>query len=107
VGELPDMSVDELLEIARDGGPTADLTPLLRALCLEARGDWDQAHQIAQAESGRDAAWVHAYLHRKEGDVGNAAYWYRRAGRPEGGGGFDAEWRSIAGVLLKSTPRTK
>jgi hypothetical protein len=99
------MSVDELLRMAREGDPAADLAPLLRALCLEAHGDWDGAHQIAQADSSPEAAWVHAYLHRKEGDTGNAAYWYRRAGRPEGGGGFEQEWRSIAGALLKSPPR--
>jgi hypothetical protein len=96
------MDVDELLRIARDGVPATDLAPLLRALWLEARGDWDGAHQIAQADSSRDAAWVHAYLHRKEGDTGNAAYWYRQAGRPQGQGGFEEEWRSIAGTLLGS-----
>jgi hypothetical protein len=67
---------------------------------MEARGDWNAAHQIAQDDDSRDAAWVHAYLHRKEGDLTNAAYWYRRAGRPEARGTFDDEWRSIASMLL-------
>jgi hypothetical protein len=67
---------------------------------LEARGDWDGAHQIAQDDDSRDGAWVHAYLHRKEGDDGNAAYWYRRAARPVASGAFDEEWRCIANELL-------
>jgi hypothetical protein len=67
---------------------------------LEARGDWDSAHQIAQDDDSRDGAWVHAYLHRKEGDAGNAAYWYRRAAQPVASGALDEEWRSIANALL-------
>jgi hypothetical protein len=55
------------------------LNPALRALWLDARGDWDGAHDAAQADEGGAGDWVHAYLHRKEGDPGNAAYWYRRA----------------------------
>lgn len=98
------MTVDELLTSIRDGAPARDLPPLLRALlhalCLEAGGDWNAAHEIAQSEEGRDAAWVHAYLHRKEGDAANAGYWYRRAGRPEAHGAFDEEWREIARALL-------
>ena len=49
---------------------------------LDAHGDWDGAHEAAQADEGGDGDWAHAYLHRKEGDAGNAAYWYRRAGKP-------------------------
>jgi hypothetical protein len=59
--------------------PPLNLSPALRALWLEARGDWDGAHDSAQADEGGAGDWVHAYLHRKEGDLGNAAYWYRRA----------------------------
>jgi hypothetical protein len=73
--------------------------PLL-ALWHDARGDWDGAHQLAQAEGSADSAWVHAYLHRKEGDVGNAGYWYRRAGRPAAQGDPAAEWAEIAAALL-------
>ena len=65
-----------------DPEPPAGLGPALRALWHEASGDWDAAHGLAQSEHDRDGAWVHAYLHRVEGDPGNAAYWYRRAGRP-------------------------
>ncbi len=73
---------------------------LLLALWFDARGDWAQAHGIAQEVEGPDGAWVHAYLHRKEGDTWNAGYWYRRAGRAEAKGTLRAEWEEIAGELL-------
>ena len=75
------------------------VAPLLRALWLGLRGDWGAAHEIVQAEGGADAAWVHAWLHRVEGDAPNAAYWYRRAGKPVAEGGTDAEGEAIARAL--------
>jgi hypothetical protein len=78
-----------------------DAAPLVRALWHDAAGDWDAAHRIAQDVDTSDGAWVHAYLHRKEGDVGNAGYWYRRAGRPAAAGSLDDEWRAIAVALLR------
>lgn len=74
-------------------------TPLLHALWLGLRGDWAAAHEIAQADDGADAAWVHAWLHRIEGDASNAAYWYRRAGKEVGQGSTDAEGEVIAQAL--------
>ncbi len=72
----------------------------LRALWWDAKGDWDCAHDAAQAECGALGSLVHGYLHRKEGDLGNAGYWYRRAGRPMPGGTLDAEWQELAMELL-------
>lgn len=72
----------------------------LLALWWDRRGDWQAAHAIAQAVDGADGAWVHAYLHRKEGDVANAAYWYRQAGRPEARGELHAEWEQIVAEML-------
>jgi hypothetical protein len=80
--------------------PSPDLSPALRALWLDARGDWEGAHEAAQADEGGDGDWVHAYLHRKEGDAGNAAYWYRRAGKPVCRTSLDEEWEAIAKALL-------
>lgn len=80
--------------------PPAGLSPALQALWQEAHGDWDEAHRLAQQQDDRDGAWVHAYLHRKEGDASNAAYWYRRAGRPVSSRAFADEWHEIAGALL-------
>ena len=68
-----------------------DLTPALRVLRLEAGGDWEAAHDLAQRLPDPDGARLHAFLHRVEGDLGNARYWYRRAGIPEFKGSLDAE----------------
>ena len=76
------------------------LVPPLVALWWAARGDWDKAHKIVMDQDGRDAAWVHAYLHRAEGDAGNAAYWYRQAGQPVAAATLDREWQAIATALL-------
>jgi hypothetical protein len=72
-------------------------------LWRDAHGDWDAAHDLAQSDEGGAGDWVHAYLHRKEGDDGNAAYWYRRARRPFPRGTLDEEWAEIAAALLKET----
>lgn len=82
----------------RDRADAPDL-PQLRALWLGLRGDWASAHGIVQADDGADAAWVHAWLHRIEGDVQNAAYWYRRAGKAAGEGCTDAEGEAIGRAL--------
>lgn len=79
--------------------PPPDLSAPLAALWWAAKGDWDQAHKIVQDESSREAAWVHAYLHRVEGDLGNAGYWYRQAGQPVATDSLEAEWQRIADTL--------
>jgi hypothetical protein len=76
------------------------IAPALAALWWARKGDWDKAHEIVMDESGRDAAWVHAYLHRVEGDTGNAAYWYREAKQPVAAGTLDREWEAIVAALL-------
>jgi hypothetical protein len=87
---------------ASDAAPPAGAGLPLQALWYDARGDWDRAHTAAQEDHGRDGAWVHAYLHRKEGDTGNAAYWYARARRPVVGPEvpLETEWAEIARALL-------
>lgn len=80
--------------------PPPSLAPALRAMWYEAKGDWHQAHEIVQAENDGDGAWVHAYLHRKEGDASNANYWYRRAEQPFPKLTSEAEWESLVTSLL-------
>lgn len=80
--------------------PPADLGPALAALWHEAKGDWDQAHRLAQTQKDADGAWAHAYLHRVEGNRSNAGYWYRRAEKPPSSAPFKREWDEIAGALL-------
>ena len=73
----------------------------LLALWWDARGEWEKAHEVAQDVAGRDGAWVHAYLHRKEGDLGNAGYWYRQAGRAVAAGDSRPEWEWIVREMLE------
>ena len=84
----------------RDDTPPAGLSRPLEALWHERRGSWDHAHKIAQDIDDPAGAWVHAYLHRREGDEANAAYWYRHAGKPVFRGELDVEWRAIVEALL-------
>jgi hypothetical protein len=94
------MTLDELEATLDALTPPAGLSPALCALWHDARGDWDEAHRLAGGVDDASGAWVHAYLHRKEGDLGNASYWYRRAGRDEARGSLEAEWNLIAAALL-------
>jgi hypothetical protein len=80
--------------------PPQDLSLAAQALWWDAKGDWQKAHQCAQEQEDETGAWVHAYLHRKEGDAANAGYWYRRAGKPAATVSLAAEWDAIARALL-------
>jgi hypothetical protein len=96
------MTVDQFRASLQQPAPPATLPPLLAALWWDAKGDWTRAHEIAQTENGAEAAWVHAYLHRNEGDDGNAGYWYGQARRPQCKVSFDAEWNQIVSALINS-----
>ena len=85
-----------------DAAPAPRLEPPLAALWWAAKGDWDRAHRIVQDESDAGAAWVHAYLHRVEGDLGNAGYWYRQAGQPAAKDSLEAEWERIVSTRLSA-----
>ncbi len=80
--------------------PPEDLGQALAALWHEAKGDWDRAHRLAQSQKDAGGAWVHAYLHRIEGDQSNAEHWYRRAGKPPSTAHSKQEWDEIAAALL-------
>lgn len=83
--------------------PPEGISKPLQALWYDGRSDWEAAHNIAQDIDSADGSWIHAYLHRKEGDQGNAAYWYRRAGKPVPDVSLTEEWKQIAKALLKET----
>ena len=95
------MTLDEFKRALSSARPPADLPQALVALWQDATGNWDAAHKVAQDIDDEDSAWIHAYLHRKEGDAGNAAYWYRRAGKPVSKLALDVEWEEIATDLLQ------
>ena len=83
-----------------DAAPAPDLAAPLAALWWAAKDNWDAAHRIVQDENDKASAWVHAYLHRVEGDLGNAGYWYRRAGQPVAKDSLEAEWERMVSALL-------
>lgn len=94
------MSPGDILAAIDAGHPPPEgLAAPLRALWLAQAGDWEGAHTLAQAAGNRDGDWVHAYLHRVEGDLGNAQYWYSRAGRPMPAGTLPSEWRQLVDAL--------
>jgi hypothetical protein len=95
------MDLSGFLASLAGAAPPPGLSLALQALWRDAKGDWDGAHDLAQRDGGGAGDWVHAYLHRKEGDPGNAGYWYRRARKPAAEGSLDAEWADIAAALLR------
>jgi hypothetical protein len=93
------MTLDEFNATLTAAAPPGVAAPL-RALWHDARGDWNAAHAIAQDIDDATGAWIHAYLHRKEGDLENAGYWYRRASQPIATDSLHAEWQRIVVALL-------
>jgi hypothetical protein len=98
------MTLREFKTSLRNPHPPSRISPLLRALWFDANGDWQAAHTLAQDVDSPEGAWVHGYLHRKEGDLQNAAYWYRRAARDYPGETLGKEWDIIARDLLDRMP---
>jgi hypothetical protein len=94
------MTLIEFEQSLQSKTPPADLSPALLALWHDGCGDWHRAHEVAQEIENETGSWVHGYLHRKEGDEGNAHYWYRRAKVTPGSGPLEAEWRAIVEALL-------
>jgi len=94
------MTFDDFAHSLTAAQPPVGLTPALAGLWWDAKNDWHQAHESAQQDEGPEGCWVHAYLHRKEGDQENAAYWYGRAAKSISQESLDAEWRRIVDELL-------
>lgn len=94
------MTIETFKAALLHDNPPPDWSLALQALWHQGKGDWDRAHQLAQAQDSPEAAWVHAHLHRPKGDVANASYWYRRAGREPSTAPLDEECAAIAAALL-------
>ena len=94
------MTVEEFRASMEGEVPESEMTAPLAALWWDAKGDWTRAHAAVDDLSTKEGMAVHAYLHRKEGDVGNAGYWYRRAGKESGRGPLEAEWETLVRGLL-------
>lgn len=89
------MDQQSFRESLRHAEPPAGMSPVLGALWYDAKGNWNKAHDLINDLTDRDAAHVHAYLHRKEGDAGNARYWYSRAGQPPCSSSLQDEWEEL------------
>ncbi|MEO6719489.1 MAG: hypothetical protein ABIN67_03945 [Ferruginibacter sp.] len=83
-----------------DKEPPQNSSVYLSALWHDAKGDWEKAHELIQDVPDKNAAWIHAYLHRKEGDIGNADYWYRRAGKHRPSASLGEEWDNLVDALI-------
>jgi hypothetical protein len=94
------MTLEEFHKSLNSEHSPEGLTPSLAALWWDAKGDWTKAHESAQQDEGAAGAWVHAYLHRNEGDTSNAGYWYQRAGKPSARVSLEDEWVEIVTSLL-------
>ncbi|HXJ94361.1 MAG TPA: hypothetical protein VMT20_16055 [Terriglobia bacterium] len=97
------MTLREFRDALKRDEPPSHLSLALAALWWDAKGDWKRAHESAQEDEGLAGSWVHAYLHRKEGDSSNSGYWYRRAKKPPARTSLEQEWTEIAESLLRET----
>jgi len=94
------MNLQQFKDSLNNDTPPAGISGPLQALWQAGKGDWKTAHEITQNDDSVVMAWVHAYLHRDEGDLSNARYWYARAGKPESTASLEAEWAEIVSALL-------
>jgi len=94
------MNLQDLKESLSSTQPPANLSEYIKALWYDANGNWDKAHKLIQDINDTNASWIHAYLHRKEGDISNADYWYSKAGKNRPSVSLNTEWEQIANELL-------
>lgn len=95
-----DMTSAQFFASLDQSQPAAELSPYLKSLWYDGKGDWENAHRIIQDIEDSTAAWIHGYLHRKEGDNGNAAYWYRKANKKISLLSLEEEWKEIVIALI-------
>jgi hypothetical protein len=95
-------TLDSFKTSLEEATPPTTVSLPLQALWWDAKADWHKAHDLLQDDNSPAGSWVHAYLHRKEPDLPNAMYWYRRAGQPVASGSFEEEWEAIVTVLLNA-----
>ena len=98
------MTLEEFRSTLAQTAAPEKLSPALKAMWEDAKGNWGAAHSIAQEIHDGTGSWIHAYLHRKEGDAGNAGYWYRRAKQPVADDTLEEEWARIVSSLLCAGP---
>lgn len=94
------MKLESFVESLKEAQPPSNLPPLLKALWYDGKEDWANAHQIVETRSDAESNRIHAYLHRKEGDQWNAAYWYNRAGATMPEYSLEEEWEQLVRTYL-------
>ena len=94
------MTLSEFRDSLKLSTPPSNLKNTLQALWYDAKGDWESAHNVAQDINTREGSWIHAYLHRKEGDLSNASYWYHRANQHVSRKSLVDEWEEITIAML-------
>ena len=97
------MTAEELRKSLAAGSAPKGLSIPLQALWHAAKGGWEKAHHLVQDDPSPAAAWVHAHLHRKEGDLSNARYWYSKAGKDTSNLDLDGEWTEIVRALISES----
>jgi hypothetical protein len=96
------MTLQEFKKTLSGSNPPAGLSPLLQALWYDGKGNWEMAHNIAQDIHSKEGSLIHAYLHRKEGDEGNAGYWYHTAGEKFPTVSLEREWEMMVEKLISN-----
>jgi hypothetical protein len=94
------MNLSTFKESLSANEPPQNISVYLQSLWYDAKGDWDKAHQLIQDVEDKNASWIHAYLHRKDGDVANSGYWYSRAGKRRSSLSLEKEWEEIVTALV-------
>ena len=94
------MTFEDFSTSLKKDAPPPDVSTELQGLWWDGKGNWDKSHETVQDLSSKNAAWVHAYLHRKEGDIWNADYWYSRAGKVRPKVSLEEEWEAMVKALL-------
>ena len=94
------MTFEQFQQSLSQSSPPSAISRHLESLWYDAKGDWEQSHNIIQDINDRNASWIHAYLHRKEGDLWNADYWYNRAGKKRPSITLDEEWEGIVRQIV-------
>ena len=94
------MNIDFIKESLKKDAPPSNISVYIQAMWYDAKDNWDKAHELIQDITDKNAAWIHAYLHRKEGDPWNADYWYAKAGKKRPLLSLEEEWEQIVTQLL-------
>jgi len=96
------MNLHDFISSTSQLHPPEEISVYLTSLWHDAKGNWEKAHDVIQELEDKTASWIHAYLHRKEGDLWNADYWYSKAGRKRPNVSLEEEWKDISASVISN-----